>query len=379
MMIAIYSQAILKLVYLDWRPVFLSAEIDSKYCEADYGKPSGHALTSVIMIPLTLSILVKPTTSFSRFIILVVTIILLSGILLSRLYFGKHSINQLFLGAAFGLFLYCLFFHILDEWLNEKFFKPILFDHSDINKAISMELNVMSDEEIFYDDNSQKNNSEDDLPNSRNILIRSRQSDLTKTILLLRAGMFIFILTNCLMIIGFVIARNYVEFPTSHFFSEFKNCSYLKTKIDSVFSNKVIRDGGFFNIAFGLFLGHIFSIKRNLSKLLNSNNNDAIVSSKNVFQAFRVLYDNKSKFIFIRIFFILIFFPLIGIPHLSGLFLKNNLGAALNVMLGLGVPLLIGLLLGFLYIPILDKLKIPYYQIENSEVSKIRSEINNIE
>ena len=41
-----YCQGFLKLLYMNYRPVFLTPELRSDYCVCDYGQPSGHAMTS---------------------------------------------------------------------------------------------------------------------------------------------------------------------------------------------------------------------------------------------------------------------------------------------------------------------------------------------
>jgi membrane-associated phospholipid phosphatase len=109
--LCLWIYSILKLIYADMRPNYISTALrsDLGYCEKDYGKPSGHALFS-FTVYLALYRDLKQTffkkRGYNALLVLVVLIPFM--ISFSRLYFGVHSINQLILGAAYGVICYLL-------------------------------------------------------------------------------------------------------------------------------------------------------------------------------------------------------------------------------------------------------------------------------
>ena len=104
--LCLWVYSILKLVYADMRPNYISTAIrsDFGYCEKDYGNPSGHALFSFTTY-LALYKDLRQTFFKKQGHIFLLLLALLTPFLisLSRLYFGVHSINQLLLGAFYGI------------------------------------------------------------------------------------------------------------------------------------------------------------------------------------------------------------------------------------------------------------------------------------
>jgi len=122
----IYMQAILKLLYVNPRPIFLSSEIDSANCTCDYGQPSGHALSSIGLCLLIFDDIRKYYKPRFIWQVVICSLLVLLSLLIcfSRLYFGVHSYNQLILGLGFGV---CIFFliKILADPLKDHIFGPI--------------------------------------------------------------------------------------------------------------------------------------------------------------------------------------------------------------------------------------------------------------
>lgn len=335
-MVAIYTQAILKLVYLDWRPVFLSDQIPSSLCEADYGKPSGHALTSTIMLPLSAFLIFNQVSGVKLVFMAITLCLFLFLICFSRLFFAKHSINQLVLGITFGSYLYYLIFYWGNEWLDKNFFNKLLTTKSNLIKADELDCEL--------EDNNDEEGREQI---SDTVFVSQEASPVTseENKKLLRAVTGVFLFSNLAMIIGFILARHFVEYPESHFFQQFKNCKHYKDIIDSSFSNKVIRDGGIFNVCFGLMLTHLVQ-----------NNPD------NVFLALKLNFDGNLKLTFLRTLIFVLFLLFFPFSFLIGPYLKGITGAVVNCFFGLGIPLLTGCLIAGLYTKILRQLRIPFFQ-----------------
>ena len=117
--LSIYFLNYLKLIFIDFRPSFLSNEIDSKNCRLDYGKPSGHALMSSIAIPLCMYQIFKNNIEKTRLKFIIISSVSVFLVIFSRLYLAKHSINQLILGCLFGL-------SILFTWWG---YGPVSYTH----------------------------------------------------------------------------------------------------------------------------------------------------------------------------------------------------------------------------------------------------------
>lgn len=107
--VAMLVYAILKMLFADWRPNYLSRQlIDTKYhCEPDYGNPSGHSLLSMNMwIILADDIIANIRNRHLRNFIRIFFAGISFSICLSRLYLGAHSVNQIIFGAGTGYLIY---------------------------------------------------------------------------------------------------------------------------------------------------------------------------------------------------------------------------------------------------------------------------------
>ena len=134
-----------KVLYLQERPVWLNVEINpGNNHTCGYGNPSGHALTSTC---LYLSIWynlcqifdnkIKNETARNilKYFLLCVCIVLFLLIMISRIFLGVHSLNQIIYGSSLGFGIFLLFMPTLQiyqssgtEFLNNKYIKR--YQHS---------------------------------------------------------------------------------------------------------------------------------------------------------------------------------------------------------------------------------------------------------
>ena len=120
-----FLTGVLKMMIQDPRPYWISGDIKNDNCEMGYGNPSGHAMSSVAFY-LTLWHLLydnckmekkfnRKTCSLLFFVIIIFTI------LMTRIFLGAHSIDQIILGGSIGFVIYFFFFHILLIETIDKF------------------------------------------------------------------------------------------------------------------------------------------------------------------------------------------------------------------------------------------------------------------
>lgn len=353
-MFGVYAQAVLKLVYLDWRPIFLSNQIDKRYCDADYGKPSGHALTSTLLLPITLFVYFRPQSACAKLGLYSASLFVVCCIMFSRLYFAKHSLNQLLLGFTIGLFCHILLFVTLDSWLTEKIFSPLI--HGRAPSRIEHELS--------REDSPSRPSPPIEIPDNDNEteLQDAPRDECAEARLLFG----LFVASNLLMVVGVIAAKMFVEFPESTFFQSFKNCLEMKDQYNSNFSSKVVRDGGAFNIFFGIYLAHYISQRRFQKRSAVSAD---VTRPVNIFQAMQTEFDDDTKNTIKRLIAIVLLLSPCLISFVVGPRFKGTEGVVINVLMGLGLPLLCGYMLRSGYICLLRFWKVPFFQLENSKTS----------
>jgi membrane-associated phospholipid phosphatase len=118
-----YWDNLLKMVYMEARPFWVDSNL-FKTCTGGYGNPSGHSLASVAFYLSLWHVLSQYTTRlWLKLLSCVLFIALILSILISRMYLGVHTANQVIYGASLGLFFYFLHMHIF-QWqkLNGKEF-----------------------------------------------------------------------------------------------------------------------------------------------------------------------------------------------------------------------------------------------------------------
>ena len=111
-----YLDNIMKLWYHDPRPFWEENKLHSN-CDGGFGNPSGHSFISTFTY-LGVYKLLSQTKIVSKNIwvemtLFVFCVLMIIGIVLSRVILGMHSLDQVFYGCSLGLAVYFLLFHIL--------------------------------------------------------------------------------------------------------------------------------------------------------------------------------------------------------------------------------------------------------------------------
>ena len=111
-----YLDNIMKLWYHDPRPFWEESKLHSN-CDGGFGNPSGHSFISTFTY-LGVYKLLSQTKIVSKNIWVEITlfvfcVLMIIGIVLSRVILGMHSLDQVFYGCSLGLAVYFLLFHIL--------------------------------------------------------------------------------------------------------------------------------------------------------------------------------------------------------------------------------------------------------------------------
>ena len=111
----IYLVNLLKIIYGNKRPFWIEPELIKYNCDGGYGNPSGHSLMSCYIYLSYYYILSKKKLFDSNLILKIVflfcDLILVFLIMLSRIFLGMHSINQILYGFFLGFF--CFYFDYL--------------------------------------------------------------------------------------------------------------------------------------------------------------------------------------------------------------------------------------------------------------------------
>ena len=131
LILSVYFDNVLKIIYSNPRPFWVSLTISKYNCEGGYGNPSGHAFSSSCLY-LTIWHLTSDNEFFNkrywlRVFYLGIILIFIFLIIFSRLYLGVHSLNQLLYGFLLGLSLYAFFFLALEfQKLDTKSFIELI-------------------------------------------------------------------------------------------------------------------------------------------------------------------------------------------------------------------------------------------------------------
>ena len=111
-----YLDNIMKLWYHDPRPFWEESKLHSN-CDGGFGNPSGHSFTSTFtylgVFQLLSQTQIVSKHTWLKMTLFVFCVLMIIGIVLSRVILGMHSLNQVFYGCSLGLAVYYLQFHIL--------------------------------------------------------------------------------------------------------------------------------------------------------------------------------------------------------------------------------------------------------------------------
>jgi membrane-associated phospholipid phosphatase len=119
-----YLDNIMKLWYGNPRPFWLNPEL-FKACNGGFGNPSGHSFSSASAYFAFFHIVTdfdwfkkRLVGVITRVLLGILTFVIVVLIVLSRLYLGAHSTNQILYGGLLGLGLYYFVFFVM-EWSSQ--------------------------------------------------------------------------------------------------------------------------------------------------------------------------------------------------------------------------------------------------------------------
>ena len=130
-----YIDHTLKVVYLQERPLWIEDKIETGNLHAcGYGNPSGHSLSSTCLYLslwnfisqiIETKVENKCIANTLKYTILILCILIFITIMISRLFLGVHSLNQIIFGSFLGLGIFLLFLPILKIYKDsgKEFFK----------------------------------------------------------------------------------------------------------------------------------------------------------------------------------------------------------------------------------------------------------------
>lgn len=143
-----YINTIMKTLYHEPRPFWVSQDIKPEKCRAEFGNPSGHAMiTSFFWVTVYLHYYFEVgqkkqfnsifcTAYIIKMAITASLVIFLMFMALSRVYLGEHSYNQVFYGTQLGLF-FAFSLHYLVKPVLKKLPKKLRnSQHSSNNRNV---------------------------------------------------------------------------------------------------------------------------------------------------------------------------------------------------------------------------------------------------
>lgn len=133
---------LIKLIYHDLRPCFIDNQIAAIKCTCSFGKPSGHSSSSIVLYTTLYYLLVYKNSRFSnknKIIGFVTTILIILNVGISRIYFGAHFINQVFIGWSLGYLILSCFYYLYEI----NFFRVIVFSSKAQQSKRNMLINTI--------------------------------------------------------------------------------------------------------------------------------------------------------------------------------------------------------------------------------------------
>jgi membrane-associated phospholipid phosphatase len=125
---SVFLNSLLKLIYSNPRPYWTDSTL-FKVCEGGYGNPSGHSMGSManwlaLAHTFTDYEYFKSENLILKYVIYIMTILLILSICVSRVVLAAHSINQVVYGGLLGLGLYVFLYHAIkiDNFKGKEFF-----------------------------------------------------------------------------------------------------------------------------------------------------------------------------------------------------------------------------------------------------------------
>ena len=204
---AVYFSNILKMLYRASRPSFEENNLrgTSHFCENDYGMPSAHTLIIIILMLIISKDITRHSSIKTKKIVKLISFILMVVVVFTRIYFGVHSVNQVFMGIFAGSAIYSTFGYF-EDYLCINLILPFL--------------------------------------------LRNQFEEKRKTVM--KIFSFVFLFLNLVLVFIFMFCKQW-ELKNSEFF-KFNNCESTLTKFPN-FSYRLYVFCSLFNHTYGLFLG----------------------------------------------------------------------------------------------------------------------------
>ena len=120
LMIGLYFMVILKQAFQESRPFWYNINIDiiEWFCPVDFGNPSGHSFIAFAMYEPLLSDFVGTGKKKVFLIIWVVVAVL---VIISRMYLGAHSLDQVVYGSLIGLSFLVIYRFWFQQFLYDTY------------------------------------------------------------------------------------------------------------------------------------------------------------------------------------------------------------------------------------------------------------------
>ena len=124
---SVYFANMLKNVYRILRPSLLSTDLKEtgSFCENTYGQPSGHTQAVFSLILIIHHDLTRHMKFLKRFLLFFFTIFFAFLVSFTRVYFGVHSYNQVFMGIIWAVVTF-FFFETFSDFFCEQFIIPLI-------------------------------------------------------------------------------------------------------------------------------------------------------------------------------------------------------------------------------------------------------------
>lgn len=135
-----YITSLTKIAYHRPRPYMTSLDLIAYSCQAQYGNPSGHSIvSSCVMFTFFMDVFFSKNNLYARtnkvlfYVLLVLNVLFVFMVMLSRLYLGVHSIDEVVLGFCFGTWLAFFMHFVIKDPLFDNV-ETLLYDPLNVPK-----------------------------------------------------------------------------------------------------------------------------------------------------------------------------------------------------------------------------------------------------
>lgn len=115
LIISIYIQSLMKILYGDSRPFMENNKLYNGMCDGGFGNPSGHAFVSAFIYLTLLNYINNQyfkEQKILRILLTLLFLIIIIIVIISRIILGLHSFNQIIYGFFLGIWIYYIIIHV---------------------------------------------------------------------------------------------------------------------------------------------------------------------------------------------------------------------------------------------------------------------------